>query len=168
VRWSCVADSLGSRCAPTRPYRSVRSLYAPIARRDDRVRLPPPGEVIRASALGAWGRCSCAGCSGGPTPPCLLAFRRPPSSSPVVFALPRSSSSAPRTSPLRGVSLLHFSAPWRQPLALLRSVASASCTSPLLGVSLVLSVGFVLCQVPFSSAFSDTVYALPSVRFYRQ
>jgi hypothetical protein len=53
--------------------------------------------------------------------------------------------------------------PWsrRQPLHVTSS-ASASRTLPLLGVV------FPLCRWPFSSAFSDTFCALPSVRFYRQ
>jgi len=119
---------------PTLPYRSVRP-SARTAWRGDRVRLPPPGKAIWAGALGKWSRSSCAGCSGGPTRPRSLAFRRPPTSLPVVVALPLSSSSASCTSPLLA------SATW-----LPRSLASA------IALHIVPSV--------FQFAFSDTVVRL--------
>jgi len=103
-----VADFFGSRRARL----SLIDPFDPSARR----RL---GEAIGSGShrrarqsgqarWGKWSRSSCAGCSGGPTRPRLLAFRRPPTSLPVVVALP-----------LRR----------RQLRALPRSLASATCAS---------------------------------------
>jgi hypothetical protein len=106
-----VADFFSSHHVPTLPYRSARPFCVPTAWRSDQAPTTERGNLGGRTG-GAWSRSSCAGCLGGPTPPRSLAFRRPPTSLPVVVALPHSSSSASCTSPLLGVSHLHFPAPW--------------------------------------------------------
>jgi hypothetical protein len=124
---------------------------------------------LLALSDGVWNRCSCAGCSSGPTSRAQWrSGTRPFRTSPVAFALPaprrqlpalpRSSASASCTSPLLGVSLLHFPAPGRKPAivsaACPASVSMSTAALPCLGVSIARLFSSALashCVEPFSA-----------------